>query len=1062
MDVAGSGGNAIASTLTTGIQDISALLPLLGTEQCEEHLASSLTNGYLYAAATPLSIFGSLGAARAGFKTLLSSTSIPRLRFFGAKLLADAGFKPQGTNLSLVMLDEDRKSYCAEMRLESMMKELHLDDSNKISLSSKTRAWNIQMILATAVFSLVSIRPYIHLNLHEPNSLTPFVRWTFPIIRAIGGFLTATMTQLVIQSRILEIARKRLILNGLSEKELSGFGIDVKDETWCSTTLHQHFSVLEQQVRLGVADLEKGASEKIPKERLDSIRDRIIEANGSPILIWIFLIFLLIGIVGSVAGYVGCFSVVQGVRSSQEALYWLCLEAGLSIVRIILWGLNPKGDDAPPLELKVKLDKHSPLPTCTSSANDIEKETVLPLVRAKEFLETITSYAGLVKQFSDPALTLYYTLTRRYADDPQHILRQHVLYITVFHHTERTTRVYTKNQAHELRFSSADPVTVDLEHGVLMTKIGDLIEHDTDPIAGDVVLEKALKEHYHSILGQIDLKFGTGSRPENDTLENVWTLNAGDAKSKLQNLGDEKTDDCAHGEEGQLEGSDRMRDCQYLKQGRLDRNVQYLYNARGQWMTDYMEWLRQKTDDDLREAKEVHRIDMEADEREMVERMLIVERVQMEMMLVDEIYGWEVKLRKSYEDFVHSHKLDAVSHAQRWRTSSWERLEKERLAMEARVDAAKKIFSQRVTDAKEDLLYVQSQSDSTLRDAWKQLLESTHTASSFPPSPRIHLNEGLKAETLVDSWRYREMKEGGRRWCDRGIQKMKSRLRWEAKSVEDRLECGLERCREFKSSRGLIELTHSDSKWAMFNPWLEFEATLHALESRQNVIHLIIIDKYPDDELERIFAATRRMMSCTSICYPEKIPDSVQLPPNILSIYYAELSEAHNDTLEQNQLQSQRTTIEVHGGLLSLVFWFTVRFFGPPSDYLTLRLIHCSSKPENHLTVNDGKYPIPHSDTFILEEFKIWNSTLPNSSQLTFTPGSRNTLKFSPTSPHDYILHDIELLDTNRLPYEPANGEKEGEYSRPPPPGELSLHLDSEAVASGSGLGSSDTSSECE
>jgi hypothetical protein len=107
MEVADSGGSAIASTLTSGIQNISALLPLLGTEQCEEHLASSLTNGYLYAAATPMSIFGSLGAARAGFKTLLSSYSIPRLKFAGAKILADAGFKPQGSNLSLVMLDED-------------------------------------------------------------------------------------------------------------------------------------------------------------------------------------------------------------------------------------------------------------------------------------------------------------------------------------------------------------------------------------------------------------------------------------------------------------------------------------------------------------------------------------------------------------------------------------------------------------------------------------------------------------------------------------------------------------------------------------------------------------------------------------------------------------------------------------------------------------------------------------------------------------------------------------------------------------------------------------------
>ncbi|KAF8801474.1 hypothetical protein BYT27DRAFT_7226818 [Phlegmacium glaucopus] len=129
MDTVTSGGQAIGAALTSGIQDIAALLPLLGTEQCEDHVGSALTNGYLYAAATPLSIFGSLGAARAGFKALLSAISIPWLRFDGAKVLADAGFKPQGVNLSLIMLEDDQKGHCAEKRLASMMTELHLEDS---------------------------------------------------------------------------------------------------------------------------------------------------------------------------------------------------------------------------------------------------------------------------------------------------------------------------------------------------------------------------------------------------------------------------------------------------------------------------------------------------------------------------------------------------------------------------------------------------------------------------------------------------------------------------------------------------------------------------------------------------------------------------------------------------------------------------------------------------------------------------------------------------------------------------------------------------------------------
>ena len=85
MASGGSGGNSILGTITIGIQDIAALLPLLGTEQCEDLITSALTDGFFYVAATPISIFGSLGVARAGFKTLLSAISIPLLKFDGAQ-----------------------------------------------------------------------------------------------------------------------------------------------------------------------------------------------------------------------------------------------------------------------------------------------------------------------------------------------------------------------------------------------------------------------------------------------------------------------------------------------------------------------------------------------------------------------------------------------------------------------------------------------------------------------------------------------------------------------------------------------------------------------------------------------------------------------------------------------------------------------------------------------------------------------------------------------------------------------------------------------------------------
>ncbi|KAF8803114.1 hypothetical protein BYT27DRAFT_7057508, partial [Phlegmacium glaucopus] len=119
----------IGSTLTGGIQDISALLPLLGTEQCEIHVSSALTRGYLYAAATPMSIFGSLGMVSAGYKTLIACFSFRGIE--GAKLLGNMGFEPQGENLSLIMVETGKGRnagrYIIETRMDELIQELNID-----------------------------------------------------------------------------------------------------------------------------------------------------------------------------------------------------------------------------------------------------------------------------------------------------------------------------------------------------------------------------------------------------------------------------------------------------------------------------------------------------------------------------------------------------------------------------------------------------------------------------------------------------------------------------------------------------------------------------------------------------------------------------------------------------------------------------------------------------------------------------------------------------------------------------------------------------------------------
>lgn len=63
------------SSLISGVQNISAFLPILGTEQCEKHVGEALKGGYLYAAASRLSIFGCLGIVKACAAIFVASVS---------------------------------------------------------------------------------------------------------------------------------------------------------------------------------------------------------------------------------------------------------------------------------------------------------------------------------------------------------------------------------------------------------------------------------------------------------------------------------------------------------------------------------------------------------------------------------------------------------------------------------------------------------------------------------------------------------------------------------------------------------------------------------------------------------------------------------------------------------------------------------------------------------------------------------------------------------------------------------------------------------------------------
>ena len=159
---------------------------------------------------------------------------------------------------------------------------------------------------------------------------------------------------------------------------------------------------------------------------------------------------------------------------------------------------------------------------------------MLPLTRARDFLKIITSFAGLVEPFSNPDLSLYYTLTRKRSSKKDVKLGEQTLYITVFDHKERTTRVYTRDGERETFYSTkSDAPLVDVGYFLLEVEIDAKIDAQGDPVvsSGSNNLD-SLRNHHRSILEYIQYRLGAGDVvTEPYTIENSWTMRVGDTIS---------------------------------------------------------------------------------------------------------------------------------------------------------------------------------------------------------------------------------------------------------------------------------------------------------------------------------------------------------------------------------------------------------------------------------------------------------------------------------------------------------------------------------------------------
>ncbi|KAJ8092828.1 hypothetical protein PM082_023657 [Marasmius tenuissimus] len=351
------------NTISSGIQDIAALLPLLGTEQCERHVGEALQKGYLYAAATPLSIFGSLRVVKTASTTFLATT------------LHDAGFATTGSVASMVTLTPGTKRYGAEVQLECLMKEQHIDNPEMISgiewfgwkkarevgtgLLRLNLSWNLCLVLTSALGSTFALIPYIYLAVHDQRNA---LAWVFPALRSFGSFLCVVCVQFALQLRIHQITSSSLLLMKARYRHPLSIEESVQEQD-VLLELRLMTLALESSMR-STSDLEKGL---VPEMQPQEYEESIPTPLSVDLTMVMLQVLLAVGMGMIVAGYVGCFNLVSQTSAKNGPYIWFGVEAILSVIRLVLWGCNPSWDEQDTgLTLWLALLTDSP-PDCTGA-----------------------------------------------------------------------------------------------------------------------------------------------------------------------------------------------------------------------------------------------------------------------------------------------------------------------------------------------------------------------------------------------------------------------------------------------------------------------------------------------------------------------------------------------------------------------------------------------------------------------------------------------------------------------------------------------------------------------
>ncbi|KAK7033965.1 hypothetical protein VNI00_012592 [Paramarasmius palmivorus] len=465
------------TTLSDGIQDISALLPLLGTEQVERHVGSSLEKGYLYAAASTLSLFGSLGGAKAGFATFIGTIAHPR--FYGGRWFDDAGFGTAGSITSMVTIDKDTGLYGAELKLKKLMEEQHIDDPNLVSgfewsgwkraqskrdAAELLRQWNERSwrdggkpfwgaeccFRVKAILSSATCMHYMPPATHPDSNYNRNIQTTGlptqsgrPALQFMESATSFNLCALyngqhnplhlpcqrsLEHSFVMDLPSTsfmwlvpmrslQLRIHRITSTSLAWMKVRRKNGDVLEETHGQKMQPLEQRIRDYLQPWQSNPSASAEEGRVDMKENESeVRKLGEMLAIDPMLVaYQVLIAIGMVMIVAGYVGCFSIVKNSDA-------QPGLTCV---LWGANPSWDESTGLTMNLELhksdDPYYPLITSPHSSEELgfgEKPSSDPkpfvVYTEGEFFAAATSWIGPVQRLGANAITLYYAiLTQR-------------------------------------------------------------------------------------------------------------------------------------------------------------------------------------------------------------------------------------------------------------------------------------------------------------------------------------------------------------------------------------------------------------------------------------------------------------------------------------------------------------------------------------------------------------------------------------------------------------------------------------------------------------------------